>query len=134
MVCIYCKHRTKTTNSRNSKNSPNTWRRKYCPNCKQTWTTAEKPDLAKVFVVKSSTGKLEPLSRDKLYLSVHDSLKHRKSAVSDATNLTDTVINKIITQTNNSTIELADLTGLTQMVLVRFDNHAAAHYQAYQST
>lgn len=134
MVCLYCSHRTKTTNSRNLQNGHRTWRRKKCTNCSQVWTTIEKPDLSKLFSVKHISGKLEPFSRDKLFLTVFDSLKHREAAQSDATSLTDTILNKVLIKSNASIIEAEIIFDATLEVLDRFDTHAAAHYRAYNTT
>ncbi|MEK7602946.1 MAG: hypothetical protein AAB459_01730 [Patescibacteria group bacterium] len=84
--------------------------------------------------MKHISGKLEPFSRDKLFLTVFDSLKHREAAQSDATSLTDTILNKVLIKSNASIIEAEIIFDATLEVLDRFDTHAAAHYRAYNTT
>jgi len=123
-----------TTNTRSTKSRTATWRRKKCYNCSQTWTTLETTDLSKVFSVKDQLGNLKPFSRDKLYISVYESLKHRKTAVSDATALLDTIIFKVLRKNLDSVISSSDILILTADTLERFDSYSAAHYRAYRQS
>lgn len=75
--------------------------------------------------------RLEAFQRDKLLLSIHDSLKHRKTATSDATGLTDTVIARLYPLMQNTIIEKIDITVITLEILQRFDKTAATHYAAF---
>ena len=74
---------------------------------------------------------LEPFVRDKLFGSVYDSLKHRNTALSDATALTDTIVGKVIKHVNNGNIQRDTLTSVGYDVLKRFDKTAAIFYAAY---
>lgn len=64
-------------------------------------------------------------------LSIYDSLKHRKNALQEASDLTDTVIQQIITSSNSATIDTLAISLATEKILARFDNAAAVHYRAY---
>lgn len=74
---------------------------------------------------------LEPFSRDTLFISVYDSLKHRKTALEDASSLTDTVINLCLPKIRNATLERGVLIQQATQTLERFDTVAATHYAAF---
>ncbi len=73
----------------------------------------------------------EPFLRDKLLLSIYDSLKHRKTAIRDATALTDTVWQKLLPHFSDGAIVLSKIAETTEQILKRFDETAAVHYQAF---
>jgi transcriptional regulator NrdR family protein len=98
--------------------------------CGTVFTSIEAVDLAGSVRVKHK-GSLEPFLRDKLLLSIHDSLKHRKTAQSDATGLTDTVISALHTHMHDAVLQKTDIIQTTTVVLLRFDKAAATYYQAY---
>jgi hypothetical protein len=64
-------------------------------------------------------------------MSIYDSLKHRKSALNDATGLTDTVISQLYPLMSDAVIEKTAITEVTGVILHRFDKAAATHYQAF---
>ncbi|HSX23639.1 MAG TPA: hypothetical protein VLE74_00900 [Candidatus Saccharimonadales bacterium] len=74
---------------------------------------------------------LEPFSRDKLFLSIHDSLKHRKTAQSDATGLTDTIISRLYPHITDGSVDAQGITAKAANVLKRFDKAASVHYLAF---
>ncbi len=74
---------------------------------------------------------LEPFSRDKLFLSLYDSLKHRKQATNDATGLTDTVITHLYPIIHKGIVTSTNITEVALLTLNRFDKAAATHYQAF---
>lgn len=76
-------------------------------------------------------GHLQPFLRDKLFLSIHDSLKHRKTATADAAALTATIINQLYTIAHEARLEAAEIIDLSAATLERFDAVAAAHYRAF---
>src|SRR5687768_9890096 len=90
MKCIYCGSKTGVINSRLQKKTNQTWRRRQCSDCGAVFTTEEAvlTDHSVVVINKTHT---EPFSRDRLLLSIYDSLKHRKTAITDATALLGTV-------------------------------------------
>ena len=76
-------------------------------------------------------GHVEPFSRDKLLISMYDSLKHRKSAVADASALVDTVLGKVFKASAGPTIKRDLLTNIAANTLKQFDKPAQVHYLAY---
>lgn len=130
MVCIYCAHSTRVVNSRHQKRANQIWRRRRCTDCKAIFTSLEGVDnVLAVRVIKN--GHLEPFSRDKLLLAIHDSLKHRKTAVADASYLTGTILGSIYTHLKDATIDSSKITQITLQTLGNFDKAAATHYRAF---
>jgi transcriptional repressor NrdR len=130
MVCIYCQRETKVVNSRPQKRLNRVWRRRTCQTCGVTFTSSEAVDLSGSITVRG-TGHLEPFQRDKLFMSVYDSLKHRKTALSDATSLTDTIISKMYPDMKNAIINTTTIKLVTSAVLKNFDRVAMTHYTAF---
>lgn len=130
MKCIYCDGDTQVVNSRPQKRLNRVWRRRTCIDCSTTFTSIESVDLNGSIRVRSKKA-LEPFQRDKLLLSIHDSLKHRKTALSDATGLTDTVISQLYPLMQQAALEKADIIQVTIKTLQRFDRVAATYYRAY---
>lgn len=130
MVCPYCVNETKVINSRPQKRINRIWRRRTCMACATTFTSVEAIDLAGNITVKDAKA-LRPFQRDKLFISVYDSLKHRKTALQDATGLTDTVISKLMPSMKDAVLSKTDIIIITTDVLKRFDKAAATFYTAY---
>lgn len=94
-------------------------------------TSCEAPDLEKSVRVRRTTS-LEPFSRDKLLLSVYDSLRHRPTAIDDATALTNTIVVALLnTQMHNACIDVEHIVTVTAKTLHNFDAAAATSYQAF---
>jgi transcriptional repressor NrdR len=130
MVCIYCGGGTKVTNSRPQKRMNAIWRRRQCLRCGAIFTTTEAADLLRSWRIQKKSV-LEPFSRDNLFVSIYDSLKHRKTALEDASGLTDTVINKCLEHVANATLDRDDLVTVAAQTLKHFDKAAASHYTAF---
>lgn len=130
MVCIYCGSDTSVTNSRHQKRQNQVWRRRYCASCSSTFTTLEKTDLFTALSV-ADKNHYKPFLRDKLFLSLYDSLKHRKTALNDATALTDTIISKLMLCIKDGRVENSMIAKTALDVLNRFDKAAATSYAAY---
>jgi hypothetical protein len=64
-------------------------------------------------------------------MSVYDSLKHRKTALGDATGLTDTVISGLLPLMKDAVLNKSDIISITTEVLKRFDKAAATYYKAF---
>jgi hypothetical protein len=64
-------------------------------------------------------------------MSVYDSLRHRKSALADATSLTATIISNVYDLADNGVVERDAIITVTTAVLDRFDKVAAVHYRAF---
>jgi hypothetical protein len=62
---------------------------------------------------------------------VYDSLKHIKTALSDATSLTDNIISQIFKGLRESTITRNYIIETTSAVLKLFDKPSYSHYLAY---
>ena len=131
MVCIYCGGETKVVNSRHQKRANNVWRRRHCTVCNTVFSTIEAPDTSLSITVRKHKNALEPFERDKLFISIYESLKHRKSALVDATGLTTTILTRIYQLAEDSVIERDVIVTVTASVLERFDAVAATHYAAY---
>lgn len=134
MVCIYCGSETKVTNSRGRARSPSVWRRRACLICGKQFTTDELPGYSTSLVVENNHNKsLQPFSRDKLFLSLYKSLGHRQDALNSATELTSTVIARVLHKKTapQGAIGLNVLTKTAYEVLKRYDPLAATTYKAY---
>ena len=130
MVCIYCGAETSVINSRPQKRSNHIWRRRQCTDCTAVFTTSEAPDLSKCLVVVRGKA-LQPFSRDKLFLSVHSSLKHRKTALTDASGLTDTILSRLYPHIASGTLPVLSIVATTLKTLKHFDTASATHYEAF---
>lgn len=73
----------------------------------------------------------EPFSREKLLLSIYDSLRHRKTAVTDATALTETIWSKLYPRISDATLPRELIVQIAIEVLKRFDKAAATSYAAF---
>ena len=130
MVCIYCGNLTKVVNSRLQRRSNNIWRRRLCVVCAAPFTTQEKADLFSSFMVAEESGALRPFLKEKLFLSIYDSCRHRAKAISDAIALTDTVVTAL-SFPHQQSISPKDIAKVAFEVLNRFDSDAATFYKAY---
>lgn len=82
------------------------------------------------FSVKRSSGALEAFQRDVLFVSIYESLKHRKTATADAGALTDTIL-ETFSQCPDTVILSQQIQNMALSVLRRFDQAAFVHYQAF---
>ena len=130
MVCIYCRGLTSVTNSRKQKRSNAIWRRRSCSSCKGVFTTLESVDYSTAIIVGS--GKQHTaFSRDKLFVSVYESCKHKKNAQTSATMLTDTIIKQLYPHIKDASLPIDTIRRVTLRTLQRFDEAAGVHYKAY---
>jgi len=131
MVCIHCGEKTHVINSRGQKRHNQIWRRRACFACKAVFTTTEVALYEAAWVVFSSLGALQPFNRDKLFLSIYESCKHRKTALRDASALTDTVVKRLSPAVQSGRLESRTIAQHVQVALNRFDTAASVHYQAF---
>jgi transcriptional regulator NrdR family protein len=82
-------------------------------------------------MVENAAKQLVPFSRDQLFASVHDSCRHRPTAISDATALTQTIIAELTRAQRAGIVAAHDIFTATHGVLQRFDKAAATVYAAY---
>jgi transcriptional regulator NrdR family protein len=133
MVCIYCQSETRVINSRLQKRVNNIWRRRKCESCKAVFTSVESPAFDKQLTVQQSPSHVQPFSRDQLFLSVYDSLKHRKTALNDASALTDTIVGHLLPRIQNAALESITIAEEANKILKRFDKVASVHYRAFHT-
>ncbi len=140
MICTYCGSETQVINSRHQKRTNSVWRRRKCTVCEQVFSTSEQVDYEKSWVVQygdaktSKASKPRPFIRDKLLMSVHASLGHRPTALSDALGLTQTIVGtlgKLVDQEGG--LYSAAIATISVDTLQRFDKVAATMYRAYHS-
>jgi len=132
MQCPYCASSSFVTNSRPTAKGTQIWRRRECSRCHSIWSTKEAVDLSKTHVFIAPESNPQPFSRDALFISLTDSLKHRKSGLSDATALTDTILGLVLAQ-KSPKISRDDLIELAYQTLKRFDKVAAEVYKSTHS-
>lgn len=131
MVCIYCRASTQVRNSRPQKRLNQVWRRRQCLVCDSTFTTHERVDLGGSIRVRYDTGELSPFNKDALLISIYESCRHRPTAASDASALTETVIASLANEISRSLLEREAIISAVLKVLKRFDKPAATMYEAY---
>lgn len=133
MVCVYCGSATKVTNSRRQRQGHAIWRRRQCLSCNAIFTSREQADLAESLRVQSSHDqkKLAPFRRDLLFVHLYESCKHRPTALGDAASLTQTVIDKLLSDSSSGVISTQQITAITLQTLKHFDAAAATFYAAY---
>ncbi|RTK94254.1 hypothetical protein EKI60_04425 [Candidatus Saccharibacteria bacterium] len=130
MVCLYCGSKTGVSNSRLQRRNNTVWRRRRCLDCEATVTTIERIEPTGAIMVIDGK-RHEPFSRDRLFISVYTSCRHRKTALEDATALTETILSKLYTKINDASLTLDEITKTTYFVLEHFDLPSATHYRAY---
>jgi transcriptional repressor NrdR len=118
-------------NSRAQMHGYQTWRRRQCLRCGAVFTTRENLDLSQALRVKNKSGALQPFWRDKLLLSIHGSLTHRKAALNEASGLTDTITAELLTIAKNGVLEAAAIGTVARQTLKRFDTAASVYYAAH---
>lgn len=131
MVCANCNGSTRVVNSRLRKRSNQIWRRRQCQNCQTVFTTTETLAYDTAWVVRAKSGALTPFMSDKLVMSLHSSLKHRKTALSDAVALSNTIIGKLQPKLVDGLIDSQDIRRVTEVALNRFDSAASVNYRAH---
>ena len=142
MVCIFCGHDTKVANSRHQKRPNHVWRRRKCLNCGRIFTTTEAAvlDNAINYLTSSQTRvsntdraalKPQPFVQEILFLSLYNSLRHRPTALSDASSLCQTIVGKLLPLVKDGSLLRDDVVSTTSAVLKRFDRAAAISYLAF---
>lgn len=133
MHCPYCGSKTEVTNSRYKPSNNQVWRRRGCIDCAAVFTTHEAISLPSSIMVnyKNSSYVFDP---DKLYVSIYDSLRHRKDPYQDARGLYDTITKYIIESLQNASIDRDQIVAITVSTLRRFDQAASTQYAAFHPT
>jgi transcriptional repressor NrdR len=133
MVCLYCGSPTEVKNSRQQRRGTYIWRRRKCKECGSIFTTRESTTLDEALMVETSSSKLEPFNRDKLFLAIYASCRHRATNLVDATALTQTIIEQLIKTQHGGKISVDSIVHCTHIALSRFDPTAATFYAAYHT-
>lgn len=132
MVCIYCGGPTAVINSRKQRRNNSIWRRRQCERCRAIFTSQEHADLGLALrVTRSGSSELAPFSRERLFVHVYESCKHRPSALGDASALTQTIINRLLQTSEHGIIARDDIVRQAHSVLTNFDKAAATFYMVY---
>lgn len=131
MVCIYCGSDTGVSNSRLQKKTNSVWRRRLCNECKAVFTTVESVDLPNSVSFNHPDKPLEPFSRDKLFISIFESCRHRKAPQEDASALTGTSLKLLDPYFSDSIVDRQQVIAVVFGVLSRFDKAAASYYQSF---
>ena len=118
-------------NSRPKKRTRQTWRRRECKDCESIFTTVESIELSGSVLVKYANNDTAPFVREKLYISVYNSLKHRKDAQTSAIALTDTIISRILPLITNAQLPCSEIAVTTYKILSNFDKPASVYYRSY---
>jgi transcriptional repressor NrdR len=134
MVCIYCGGATSVINSRLQRQPNQVWRRRRCELCRAVFSTHEAPDLAGSFMLRISDGSLRTFSRDKLFLSIYESCKHRKNAADDSSAITLNIIGRLNSFSATGEILRKELVEVVLEVLANFDPTAANVYSGLHSS
>lgn len=130
MVCIYCGYKAGVINSRHLKNTNRVWRRRKCLKCKNIFTTREYLDPLGYLVVLDDQ-KTEPFCRERLFLSIYNSLRHRDNPLEDSIALADTVWSKLMNKITSGSLPKNELAEITYQTILNFDNAGAVHYLAF---
>ena len=133
MVCIYCGKDTKVTNSRHLIADNIVWRRRKCKNCSAVFTTKETVDLEQAIRVLKKDGLIEPLYRDKLFLSIYKAVDHLKDPIITATALTNTVLRRINKDEAGAVIGSDQISKLCAQVIKHYDAAAGVRFMSYKS-
>jgi transcriptional repressor NrdR len=133
MVCTYCSSETQVINSRHQKRTNSVWRRRKCGTCGSVFSTIERVDYEKSWVVQYQDGNLQPFLRDRLSISIYKSLQHRSTALTDAIGICMTVVSAAEKSIQNGSITATALATIVHATLLRFDKPAATMYAAYHA-
>lgn len=127
MVCIYCGHETRVTNSRWQKRSNQVWRRRKCKTCKAIFTSHESIDLSSSLIVDYGASQ-EPLIVDKLFTEVLLALQDQKDLYVTAREITSTVILELLKLPEKPVYLPRTISQVTAKVLKRFNKQAWLRY------
>ncbi|TXG78199.1 hypothetical protein E6P97_00130 [Patescibacteria group bacterium] len=95
------------------------------------FSSIERVDLSKSIIVRHTSGALTALLRDRIFIDVHEAVRHRKTALSDAGALTDTIISGIIAVSDAGETNTQHIKEIIAQTLAAFDHVAATHYTAF---
>lgn len=132
MKCPFCRHdATEVYNSRDTKFGTQTWRRRRCTTCHESFTTYEAPDLGFLKVIKK-TGKKQRYSRAKLYSGIYGAFLSAPAKETTIDAVTDTIEAKIL-DTKQRDITSAEIARIVLTTLKHFNTAAFLRYLSYQT-
>lgn len=134
MECYLCNYDTKVVNSRPQSRLNQVWRRRVCTNCEYIFTTVEKIDLETSMMVKLNDNSLHPFLREKLLISINNSLGHRTAHISESIAITNTILSKLQTKYKTPLVTSSEIIDTVKGVLFNFDKVALTHYDAYHKS
>jgi len=127
MKCPFCRQtNTEVYNSRHTKFGTQTWRRRRCLSCEQTFTTYEAPSLDFLRVTNKS-GKQEHYSRSKLFSSLYAAFTDIPGKDTTIDAVTATVEAKIL-DTKSPGITSRDIANIVLTTLKHFNTTAFIRY------
>ena len=129
MVCVYCGHETKVTNSRWQKRNNQVWRRRKCVVCKAVFTTHEAVDLPSALLVQSGAS-TKPFLPDLLFTEVLLALQDRTNCYVDAREVTNTVIKQLLKLPESPLFTPQQISQAASKVLGRLDKRAQLRFVA----
>lgn len=129
MVCIYCDGDTKVYNSRHQKRNNQIWRRRRCLDCSATFTSIESFEYGPSLLVQIDHG-YEPFLPDKLFSELLTALADRKNSYSEARELTNTIIMKLLKLPGSPVFTAKQISDEVLKILKRFDLKAWHRYSA----
>lgn len=132
MKCPFCRQtNTEVYNTRTTRFGTQTWRRRRCLSCGQSFTTYEAPDLSFLKIAPKAS-KPERYNRAMLFSSIYTVFAEipHKDGVVDA--ITDTVEAKIL-DLQQTTVTTAQVSRIILTTLKHFDTNAFVRYLTTQT-
>ncbi|HOX96182.1 MAG TPA: ATP cone domain-containing protein [Candidatus Woesebacteria bacterium] len=135
MICPFCgSDNVKVTNTRLTRKDLETWRRRWCNDCKEAFTTYEKIDLSYLKVVKKD-GRKVYYNRAKLYSGIYQATTNQKNVDRGdmgqlAEKMTEEIEKKIL-GLKTKEVSTEQIYALASEVLKKNNDGAFLHYVAY---
>lgn len=135
MNCPFCgSENVKVTNTRLTRKQTETWRRRLCLNCKESFTTYERIDLS-YLIVEKNDGRKVYYNRAKLFSGIYHCAINLKGVDRGdmgvlAEQITNQVENKILIK-RTKTITTKQIFNLTSEILKTTEPGVYLHYLAY---
>jgi transcriptional regulator NrdR family protein len=130
MICINCFNpATRVINSRPHKKQPSVWRRRYCPECHQAFTTYERPSLAENKKLTLPSGTTDTFNLGKLVISIAGAFTHRPEEAKYHSLWLAQTIEDVLSM-EYPVITPDDIAAVTHQTLKQFDELAAVQYAA----
>jgi transcriptional repressor NrdR len=133
MLCIYCSHDTKVTNSRQKNGGYEIWRRRQCLSCGQLFSSFERPYLSNSLLVEKRSENMEPFVETKLLLSLVKCLVTEQDSLLIAEKMTKSILARCLTIKHNGVIKTKDISDLVKKGLSDSYPRAFALYNAHSS-